>query len=123
MTDKRIYLYDSSLRAGGQPGGGEFSSADKLAIAEALDGLGIDYIEAGQADLGSVDDGLFAAAPKYSHARLVALFHMLSPGESAAGDPALTQARASGAPIVSLAGTASQQQVRCSAPSRANIST
>ena len=47
MVDKRIYLYDSSLRSGELPDGGEFSGADRLAIAEALDGLVIDYVEGG----------------------------------------------------------------------------
>ena len=47
MSDKRIFLYDSSLRSGALPDGGKFSGADGLAIAEALDGLGIDYIEGG----------------------------------------------------------------------------
>ncbi|MBR45709.1 MAG: hypothetical protein CMM31_04355, partial [Rhodospirillaceae bacterium] len=45
MADGHICFYDSSLRAGALPDGGELSGADKLAICEALDGLGIDVIE------------------------------------------------------------------------------
>jgi len=112
MTNKRIYLYDSSLRRGGQPGGGEFSTADKLAIAEALDGLGIDYIEGGQSGLKASDDALFVAAPKYAHARLAVLSRLQPPGASAAGDPAVARARTSGAPVVSLAGTACERRAR-----------
>lgn len=112
MANKRIYLYDSSLRSGSQQGGGSFSIADKLAIAEALDGLGLDYIEGGQPGSGASDDALFAAAPKLDNAHLAALSRLQSLGGSAAADPALAQARASGAKIVSLAGTASERRAR-----------
>ncbi|PPR21325.1 MAG: 2-isopropylmalate synthase, partial [Alphaproteobacteria bacterium MarineAlpha10_Bin1] len=58
MANKRIYFYDCSLRRGAQQDGGEFSTADKLAIAEALDGLGVDYVEGGQPGSRSGDDAL-----------------------------------------------------------------
>jgi 2-isopropylmalate synthase len=112
MANKQIYIYDCSLRRGAQQDGGEFSTADKLAIAEALDGLGVDYVEGGQPGSRSGDDALFAAAPKYDHARLTALSRLQSLGGSAAGDPALTRARSSGARIVTLAGTASKGHAR-----------
>lgn len=112
MADTRIYLYDSSLRSGAQPDGGAFSSADKLAIAEALDGLAIDYIEGGQPGAGAGEDDLFAAAAEYSHARLAALSRLQTLGGSAASDPALNQVRQSGARVVCLAGAASEQQAR-----------
>ena len=112
MADTRIYLYDSSLRSGALPDGGEFSGADRLAIAEALDGLGVDYIEAGEPGSGPTDDALLAAAPNFTHARLAVLSRMQTPGGSVAGDPALTRARDSGARVVCLAGVASEQQVR-----------
>ena len=41
----RVYLYDTTLRDGAQTQGVDFGVADKRAIAEALDGLGIDYVE------------------------------------------------------------------------------
>lgn len=112
MADKRIYLYDSSLRTGALPDGGEFSGADKLAIAEALDGLGIDYIESGQPGASASEDALFATAAKYSHARLAVLSPLQTRGGSAANDPALARARDSGARVVCLAGVASAQQAR-----------
>ena len=49
MTD-RIYLFDTTLRDGAQTQGVDFSVADKVAIAQALDRLGIDYIEGGTVD-------------------------------------------------------------------------
>ncbi len=44
---KKITIFDSTLRDGMQAEGIAFSVMDKLKIAQALDGLGIDYIEAG----------------------------------------------------------------------------
>jgi len=43
----KIQIFDSTLRDGAQGEGIQFSLADKLAIVRALDGIGIDYIEAG----------------------------------------------------------------------------
>ncbi|HEB79903.1 MAG TPA: hypothetical protein ENI79_05465, partial [Rhodospirillales bacterium] len=45
MSDKRIYLYDCTLRDGAQTQGVDFSAADKNAIAGDLDRLGVDYVE------------------------------------------------------------------------------
>ena len=110
MADKRIYLYDSSLRGGALPERGEFSGADKLAIAEALDCLGIDYVEAGQPGAGPTDSALFSPAPKYTHARLVVRPPLQTEGGSAADDSALLRARDNGARIVCLTAAALAQQ-------------
>ena len=47
MSSDKIWLFDTTLRDGGQTRGVDFSRADKIAIANALDDIGIDYIEAG----------------------------------------------------------------------------
>ena len=47
MTRERLYLFDTTLRDGQQTHGVQFSTSDKIQIAETLDGLGIDYIEGG----------------------------------------------------------------------------
>ena len=47
MTRERLYLYDTTLRDGAQTQGVDFSLEDKALIAQQLDVLGIDYIEAG----------------------------------------------------------------------------
>jgi len=44
---ERLYLYDTTLRDGAQTQGVDFSLEDKGLIAQQLDVLGIDYIEAG----------------------------------------------------------------------------
>ena len=46
MTRERLYLFDTTLRDGQQTPGVDFSLEDKLVVAEMLDELGIDYIEA-----------------------------------------------------------------------------
>src|ERR1700736_4830768 len=42
-----IEIYDTTLRDGSQGQGVSFSTADKLRIAERLDGFGVHYIEGG----------------------------------------------------------------------------
>lgn len=44
---KRIWAYDTTLRDGSQGEGVDFSLMDKLAIAQRLDEIGIDYVEGG----------------------------------------------------------------------------
>ena len=44
---ERLYLYDTTLRDGQQTAGVQFSVAEKIAVAKALDAIGIDYIEGG----------------------------------------------------------------------------
>ena len=112
MSDKRIFLYDSSLRSGALPDGGKFSGADGLAIAEALDGLGIDYIEGGDPGPGPAGDALLAAAAEFSQARFAVLLPLQPREEGAAGDPALARARDNGARVVCLTGAESEQQAR-----------
>ena len=47
MSKTRLYLYDTTLRDGQQTQGVQFSTAEKIKIAQALDDLGLDYIEGG----------------------------------------------------------------------------
>ncbi|HCW83180.1 MAG TPA: hypothetical protein DHC76_04100, partial [Rhodobacteraceae bacterium] len=47
MSRERLYLYDTTLRDGQQTQGVQFSTTEKMQIAEMLDGLGLDYIEGG----------------------------------------------------------------------------
>ena len=68
MSGERIYLYDTTLRDGAQTQGVDFTVADKIAIAHALDQLGIDYIEGGWPGANPTDDAFFAEAPKLNRA-------------------------------------------------------
>jgi len=69
---ERIYLYDSTLRDGAQTQGVDFGVSDKIAIAHALDRLGIDYIEGGWPGANPTDDAFFAQAPRLTQARFTA---------------------------------------------------
>jgi 2-isopropylmalate synthase len=115
---ERIYLYDTTLRDGGQTQGVDFSVADKVAIAELLDQLGIDYIEGGWPGANPTDDGFFQRPPKLRHARLAAFGMTRRAGRSAANDPGLAALLQSGAEVVTLVGKSALRQVELVGASR-----
>jgi 2-isopropylmalate synthase len=84
-----IYLYDSTLRDGAQARGVDFTVSDKLAIAKALDGIGIDYIEGGWPGANPTDDAFFADQPKLKKAKITAFGMTRRNGRSAENDPGL----------------------------------
>src|SRR5438093_3706861 len=69
-----VEIYDTTLRDGSQGEGINFSVADKLRIAERLDGFGVHYIEGGWPGSNPKDIEFFAEAKKkvYRNARLAA---------------------------------------------------
>lgn len=69
---ERIYLYDSTLRDGGQTNGINFTSVDKQDIAVKLDRLGIDYIEGGWPGSNPTDDIFFKNLPDVKTSKIVA---------------------------------------------------
>ena len=87
MTRERISLYDTTLRDGAQTHGVDFSVEDKWLIAEQLDALGLDYIEAGYPGANPTDTRLFAEARPLGHAKLTAFGMTKRPGRSIANDP------------------------------------
>lgn len=74
MTGARLYLYDTTLRDGARTQGVDFPAEHKRAIAEALDRLGIDYIEGGWPGANPTGDRFFAEKPSFKTARLAATF-------------------------------------------------
>ena len=89
MSSDKIWLFDTTLRDGGQTRGVDFSRADKIAIANALDDIGIDYIEAGWPGANPTDDAFFGKPPKLRNAKLVSFGMTRRGGRSAANDPGL----------------------------------
>ncbi len=104
MSDKRVYIYDSTLRDGAQTQGVDFTPADKGAIARELDLLGIDYIEGGWPGANPTDDAFFRAPPKLKHSNLTAFGMTRRAGRSAANDPGLAALFGAGTRAVCLVG-------------------
>jgi len=57
---ERLYLFDTTLRDGAQTTGVDFSLTDKIAVANLLDQLGIDYVEGGYPGANPLDTEFFA---------------------------------------------------------------
>ncbi|MBM3543924.1 MAG: citramalate synthase [Alphaproteobacteria bacterium] len=87
MERERISLYDTTLRDGAQTHGVDFSVEDKWLIAQQLDALGLDYIEAGYPGANPTDTRLFAESRPLGQARLTAFGMTKRPGRSLSNDP------------------------------------
>jgi 2-isopropylmalate synthase len=112
MTRERLWLYDTTLRDGQQSQGVDFSVEDKVRIGQALDGLGIDYVEGGWPGANPTDSAFFAAAPAMGRARLAAFGMTKRAGRSAANDDVLAAVVNAGTPVVCLVGKAHEFHVR-----------
>jgi 2-isopropylmalate synthase len=88
MAKERLYLFDTTLRDGAQTNGVDFTLADKIAIAEMLDELGIDYVEGGYPGANPTDTEFFAHERKLN-AHFTAFGMTRRPGRSASNDPGL----------------------------------
>ncbi len=109
--DKRVYLYDSTLRDGAQTQGVDFSTADKAAIAIELDRLGIDYVEGGWPGANPTDDAFFAKPPELKTSVLSAFGMTRRPGRSADNDPGLNGLINTGVKTITLVGKSWDFQV------------
>jgi len=104
MSDKRVFIYDSTLRDGAQTLGVDFSPTDKVAIARELDRVGIDYVEGGWPGANPTDDAFFANQPTLSRARIATFGMTRRAGRSAENDPGLQAVLGTGAPAATLVG-------------------
>ncbi len=100
---ERLSLFDTTLRDGQQTQGVQFSSAEKVQIARALDALGVDYVEGGWPGANPTDSDFFAAAPKL-RATMTAFGMTKRAGISAANDDVLAAVLNAGTPAVCLVG-------------------
>jgi 2-isopropylmalate synthase len=103
MTRERLFLFDTTLRDGQQTQGVQFSVAEKLQIAAALDRLGIDYIEGGWPGANPTDSDFFAAPPQ-TKATLTAFGMTRRVGRSAENDDVLAAVLNAMTPAVCLVG-------------------
>ncbi len=104
MSRERLYLFDTTLRDGAQSQGVDFSVEDKRIIAQALDRLGIDYVEGGWPGANPVDSAVFEDPPRLDHATFTAFGMTRRPGRSAANDPGLAALFETDARAVCLVG-------------------
>jgi len=100
---ERLYLFDTTLRDGQQTQGVQFSTAEKLRIAQVLDDLGIDYIEGGWPGANPTDSDFFAAVPQLK-ATLTAFGMTKRQGRSAGNDDVLAAVLDARTPAVCLVG-------------------
>jgi 2-isopropylmalate synthase len=91
MSKERLYLFDTTLRDGNQTQGVDFSVEDKYIIAEALDKMGIDYIEGGWPGANQTDTEFFENRPKLKNAKFTSFGMTRRAGRSAHNDPGLVQ--------------------------------
>ncbi|MFP4105265.1 MAG: citramalate synthase [Phycisphaerae bacterium] len=116
MTDNRgtIEVYDTTLRDGTQAQGVSLSMQDKLLIAEALDELGVDYIEGGYPLSNPKDVAFFEEAAKrgWKHAKITAFGMTRRKGISAAEDKGMQALVASEAPAITIVGKTWDLHVR-----------
>jgi 2-isopropylmalate synthase len=106
MTKERLFLFDTTLRDGQQTQGVDFSAADKIKIARALDALGLDYVEGGWPGANPTDSDFFRDSPKLTRATFTAFGMTKRAGRSAANDEVLAEVVNAGTPAVCLVGKA-----------------
>ncbi|MDO4850536.1 MAG: citramalate synthase [Actinomycetota bacterium] len=112
MVD-HIRTYDTTLRDGEQGEGISFSLEDKLRIVTRLDEFGIDLIEGGYPASNPKDVAFFerVSALPLSHARIAAFGSTCRKGTPAEADEGLADLLACGAPVVTIVGKCSVDQV------------
>ncbi|MCG6857302.1 MAG: citramalate synthase [Salaquimonas sp.] len=85
---ERLYLFDTTLRDGQQTPGIDFSVHDKIAIAEMLDELGVDYVEGGYPGANPTDTEFFSQK-RTKRSSFVGFGMTKRAGISASNDPGL----------------------------------
>lgn len=103
MSVERLYLFDTTLRDGQQTQGVQFSTPEKLRIAEVLNELGVDYVEGGWPGANPTDSAFFEEAPAMA-ATLTAFGMTKRAGRSAENDEVLAGVLNAKTPAVCLVG-------------------
>jgi 2-isopropylmalate synthase len=113
MSNRRIVVYDTTLRDGAQGPAVSFSASDKLRIARALDDLAFDYVEGGFPGSNPKDEELFAALHKrpLKRARLAAFGATRRANGRCEDDANLSALIRSEAPVWTLVGKSDSWQV------------
>jgi 2-isopropylmalate synthase len=109
----KIHIFDSTLRDGAQAQGISYSVEDKLKIVEALDALGVSYIEAGNPGSNPKDMEFFrrAAALDLKNAKIIAFGATRKVGIEAAHDNNLQSLLQAGTAALCIFGKSWDYQV------------
>jgi 2-isopropylmalate synthase len=112
-TPRRIEIYDTTLRDGTQGEGFNLSLRDKLAIAQKLDELGVDYIEGGFPLSNPKDAAFFQDVRKLElkNARIAAFGMTRRRGVKAEDDPGIQSLLNAQSPVITFVGKSSAFQV------------
>jgi 2-isopropylmalate synthase len=102
----KVEIYDTTLRDGSQQVGLDLTVADKLRVAAALDGLGVDVIEGGWPGSNPKDAEFFERAKqmRFKHATLAAFGATRLPRRGVEDDANLRALLEAETPIVTLVG-------------------
>ncbi|HUS46631.1 MAG TPA: citramalate synthase, partial [Phycisphaerae bacterium] len=111
---KRIEVYDTTLRDGSQGLGVSLSVQDKVLIAQALDTLGVDYIEGGYPLSNPKDAEFFQTVRgrRFTHAKMVAFGMTRRKGTAADQDEGLQSLLDSEAPVLAIVGKTSDLHIK-----------
>jgi 2-isopropylmalate synthase len=114
MKNKKIFLYDTTLRDGNQGLGIHLSLSDKLRITAKLDTLGIHYIEGGWPNpTNAIDIAYYREVRKLKLKAKIAVFGSTRrPGARAATDPFVKMLVAAETPVITVFGKSWDMQVR-----------
>ncbi len=104
---EKIYIYDTSLRDGGQMQGVDYSLVDKLEIAKALDELKVDFIEAGFAGANPTDTKFFNNLPELNNSNITSFGMTHRAGIEAKDDKLLNEIIQSGVKTACIFGKSS----------------
>lgn len=104
--DRKIFVYDTTLRDGTQREGISLSCDDKLRIAEKLDDLGVAYIEGGWPGSNPKDVEFFERVGELElkHAKIAAFGSTCRVGSDPADDANIQALLDSGAPVCTVVG-------------------
>lgn len=106
MNTRRIYIFDTTLRDGGQMAGVNYTLTDKIKIAHALDDAGIDYIEGGWPGANPVDTQFFDEPPQLHSSTFTAFGMTRRSGRSASNDAGFQETLKSKGSAICLVGKA-----------------
>ena len=106
LVNRRLELYDTTLRDGTQGFGFNLSLEDKVTILRELDVMGFDYIEGGYPLANPKDSAFFQEAQsiRLDKSRLVAFGMTRRKGRRAEDDPGMEALIAAGTTVVAVVG-------------------